>query len=48
MEKVHFKPRLTASGDATTMKATLMKAVAIGYRYEWRTSILSKPLASGM
>lgn len=43
-----FKPRLTASGEATTVKATLMKAIAIGYRYEWRTSILSEPLATGM
>lgn len=45
MEEVPFKLHLKrASGNATTIKATLMKVIAIGYRFKSRSSTLLKPL----
>lgn len=41
LEEVHFKLHLgRASGNATTMKATLMNVIAIGYRFKSRSSFL--------
>lgn len=48
-EEVHFNVCFRrTNGNATTMKASMMKVIAIGYRYTSRLSILSKGSTTGM